>query len=156
MIEIVRAEEKHIPEIVRLWEEFMDFHKDIDPRFPMRKDAPLIWGKHLATLMTSDDTHILVALGGGHAVGFSISMLDKYPPIFQRETCGFIAAVAITAAYRRKGVGQKMLVEILAWFRSKGVERVELTTTAQNAVASSFWQKQGFKIYMHRLYREIA
>jgi ribosomal protein S18 acetylase RimI-like enzyme len=49
-----------------------------------------------------------------------------------------------------------MVVEILAWFRSKGVERVELTTTAQNAVASSFWQKQGFKIYMHRLYREIA
>jgi GNAT superfamily N-acetyltransferase len=156
MIQIVRAEEKRIPQIVKLWEEFMDFHKDIDPRFPMRKDAPLIWGKHLATLMNSEDTHVLVALDGGRAVGFSISMLDKYPPVFQRETCGFIAAMAITATCRRKGVGQKMVVEILAWFRSKGVERVELTTTAQNAVASSFWQKQGFKIYMHRLYREIA
>jgi len=83
-------------------------------------------------------------------------MLDKYPPIFQRETCGFVSAMAVTATCRRRGVGEKMLVEIMAWFRSNGVERVELTTTAQNAVASSFWQKQGFKIYMHRLYREIA
>ena len=38
-MEITEARENHIPEIAGLWKEFMDFHKDIDPRFPMCKEA---------------------------------------------------------------------------------------------------------------------
>ncbi len=34
-MEITPATEKHIPEIIELRKEFMDFHKDIDPRFPV-------------------------------------------------------------------------------------------------------------------------
>ncbi len=45
-MEITEARENHIPEIVELWKEFMDFHRDIDPRFPMRKDAHTNWEKH--------------------------------------------------------------------------------------------------------------
>ena len=45
-----------------------------------------------------------------------------------------------------------MLVEILAWLKSKGVNRVELEVTAQNTIGYSFWKKHGFQAYMHRLY----
>ncbi|HEY32688.1 MAG TPA: hypothetical protein G4O10_06245 [Dehalococcoidia bacterium] len=46
-IEIVEATESHIPDIVELWREFMDHHKDIDPRLPMREDAYIGFEQHL-------------------------------------------------------------------------------------------------------------
>jgi ribosomal protein S18 acetylase RimI-like enzyme len=48
-----------------------------------------------------------------------------------------------------------MLVEIMNWFRSNKIRRVELNTAAQNVLANSFWRKQGFEVYMQTLYKEI-
>jgi ribosomal protein S18 acetylase RimI-like enzyme len=39
-----------------------------------------------------------------------------------------------------------MLVEIMNWFRTKKIRRVELNTAAQNLTANSFWRKQGFEV----------
>jgi len=156
MIKIVRAEEKHIHDIGKLWWEFMFFHQDIDPWFTPRENSiPGFEENQVRRFMNSDKGQVLVALDGEKVVGFSLSEIQGPSAPMKREKWGYIDTVAVTAYYRRKGMGQRMLVEILAWFRSKGVERVELQTTAQNAVANSFWQKHGFKIYMHRLYRDI-
>ncbi|MFC1953482.1 hypothetical protein ACFLWR_05065 [Chloroflexota bacterium] len=39
MLEITTASEKHIPEIVELWKEFMDFNAEIDPYDTRGKDS---------------------------------------------------------------------------------------------------------------------
>jgi len=39
-MEIVPAKDSHIPEIIELWKEFMNFHREMDTRFPMSTDAP--------------------------------------------------------------------------------------------------------------------
>lgn len=156
MIEIVRAEEKHVLDIGKLWWEFMLFHQSIDPWFTPRDGSiPGFEENQVRRLLNSDKGQVLVAVDDGKMVGFSLSEIQGPSAGMQREKWGYIDTVAVTADYRCKGVGQKLLVEILAWFRSRGVARVELQTTAQNAVANSFWQKQGFRVYMHRLYREI-
>jgi ribosomal protein S18 acetylase RimI-like enzyme len=63
--------------------------------------------------------------------------------------------MAVTESYRRKGVGKKMFDEILKWFQFNDIKRLELGTTAQNLIANSFWQKQGFKVLNYTLFREI-
>ena len=106
-IEIARATESHIPDIVELWREFMDHHKDIDPRFPVKEDAHLGFEQHLREQMDAEDTLVMVALDESRVVGFSISQVQEYAPIWvEREKYGFIDTMAITADYRRHGIGE--------------------------------------------------
>jgi len=151
-MEIIPATDTHVPEIVEVWQEFMDFHKDIDPRFPLKQDAPLIWEKHLRDLMKSDNALVLIALEKDKVVGFSISLIDRHPPIFERETYGFIASMGVKSSYRRKEIGEEMFRKITEWFESRNIDKIELTVTARNQVGYSFWKKHGFQDYTHVLY----
>jgi len=143
-MEITSATDAHVPEIVEVWKEFMDFHKDIDIRFPMKENAHLSWEKNLRDLMTSEDALVLVALDKDCVVGYSIALIDKYPPVFEREIYGFIASMAVQSNYRRKGIGERMLGKIFQWFESWNIDKIELTVTAQNQIGYSFWKKYGF------------
>ena len=56
---------------------------------------------------------------------------------------------------RHAGIGERLYGEVLKWFRSRGIERVELEITTKNNISASFWKKQGFTEFQRRLYREI-
>ncbi|MFC1947227.1 GNAT family N-acetyltransferase [Chloroflexota bacterium] len=152
MIEILPVEDSHIPGILKLWEEFMDFHEDIDPRFPMRDDAQSSFKEHLKNKIDKKESHVLTAMDNGNLIGFGIAEISSYPPIFQRETYGIIDTMVVSADFRRKGIGEKILSSIFEWFESFNIHRIELSVAALNQVGYSFWRKHGFKDYVHRLY----
>jgi len=157
MIEVVRAEEHHVSDIGRLWWEFIQFHEEIDTWFTPREGSIPGFQKHLVDrFMRPENGLVLVALDNRKVVGYSLSEVREPSPGMKQQRWGYIDQLAVTAGYRRKGVGQKMFVEILAWLKSKGVNRVELEVTAQNAIGYAFWRKHGFQDYMHRLYLEIG
>jgi ribosomal protein S18 acetylase RimI-like enzyme len=155
-MDIVTAEEKHIPEIIELFKEFMDFHKNIDPRFPLSKYAPQEFEKHIQELMKSEDSRVLVALGKERIVGFMTARIAAYNPIWEREKYGAIDTLAVTASYRRMRVGEQMLYKIYQWFRSQGIDRVEVAVASANQVGYPFWKKHGFKEFIHRLYYDLG
>jgi len=156
MIEIVRAEERHVSDIDKLFLEFILFHQDIDPIFTPRDDAvPGFEEELVRRLMKSPDGLVLVALDGEQVIGYSLSEIEEPPKGLKRDKYGYVHNIAVTAGYRRRGVAEKMLGEIIKWFQSRNIERVELEITTKNQVASSFWGKQGFAEYMRKLYRRI-
>jgi len=156
MIEIVRAEERHVPDIGKLWLEYMHFHQDIDPIFTTVDDAvPIFEENHLLPVMKSEDSLVLVALDEGRVVGYSFSEIRQTSKVLKRNRHGYVHDMAVTASYRRRGIGEKMFDELLNWFYSKNIDRVELDITTKNQVASSFWKKHGFTNYTRRLYRQI-
>jgi len=155
MIEIVRAEEHHVSDIDKLWLEFIRFHQDIDPIFTPRDGAVLGFEEYqVRRLMKSEDGLVLVALDRGRVVGYSLSEIQGSKGL-KLEKFGYVHDVAVTASYRRRGIGEKMLGEVMKWFQSKSIDRVELEVTAKNQVAYSFWKKHGFTDYKHMLYRQI-
>ena len=151
-MEVVQAQEKHVAEIIELWLEFMGHHKDIDPRFPMRKEAPSNFEKHLLENMKSENAQVLVALDNDSIIGYSISRISTYPPVWERETYGAIDSIAVKSGYRRKRIGEKILEKIFDWFESNDVDRIELSVSAKNETGYSFWKKHGFRDFMHHLY----
>jgi ribosomal protein S18 acetylase RimI-like enzyme len=156
MIEIVKAEEKHVADIGRLWWEFILFHQDIDPIWtPLEGSIPGFIENHLRRFMKSEDGLVLVAGDKGKVIGYSLSEIRRNSPGLKREKYGYIDEMAVTANYQRRGIGEKMLAEIMRWFQSNDIKRVELGTTTQNLVGNSFWQKQGFTIYMNTLYKNV-
>jgi ribosomal protein S18 acetylase RimI-like enzyme len=156
MIEIVKAEEKHMAEIGQLWWEFILFHQDIDPIYTSLDGAiPGFIENHLRHFMESEDGLVLVAVDGKKVVGYSLSEIHRISPGLKRDKYGYIDDMAVTLNYRRKGIGEMMFTEIMRWFRSKDIRRLELGTLAKNVVANSFWQKQGFTVYRYTLYKNI-
>jgi GNAT superfamily N-acetyltransferase len=156
MIEIVRAEEKHVPDIGKLWLEFLLFHADIDPIWtPVENPISGFIENHLRRFMESQERLVLVARGEQKTIGYALAEIRRITPGLKREKYGYIDQMAVTESHWREGAGKKMFNEIVNWFKSNEIKRVELGTTAENLVANSFWQKQGFQVYMHTLFKEV-
>jgi GNAT superfamily N-acetyltransferase len=150
-MEIIKAQEQHIPEIIKLWEEFARFHEPFDPRYPMKDDVRTGYEIHLREEMAKEDTKVFIAIDKHKIIGYAMAMIRKSIP-WKRERYGFIEEMFITADYRRHGAGTKIVKAIIEWFKAEKLDMVELTVAAKNTVGYSFWKKHGFKDYLHNLY----
>ncbi len=151
-MKVTRAANEHVTAIVEIWKELMDFHKDLDPIYARSADAHANFEKHLRELMASGDSLVLVALEATRVAAYAIAQTKKRPPVFQHDTYGLVCDVAVTARYRRKGIGEKLLREILGWFESLGIHGIQVRVAAKNPVANAFWRKHGFRDHMYDLY----
>lgn len=156
MVKIVKAEECHIPGIMKLWEEFMDYSARIDAVFTIRPGASkVIKQNFLRPFMKSKNHLVLVALDGEKVVGYSLSQKVDTPILKKYTMIGSIHDLFITNNHRRKGIGEKMYKEILKWFHSQGIVRIELQVIVKNQAAISFWEKHGYKEIQHTLFKQI-
>ncbi|MFC1953510.1 GNAT family N-acetyltransferase [Chloroflexota bacterium] len=156
MIEIVKAEEKHIPEIGDLWIEFMRFHADMDSVYQPPDDSiPIFIGEYLQPAMSDKNSLVLVALDGEQIIGYSYSLITEPHKLNNREKYGSIHDMFIVSPYRRSGIGMKMFNEIIKWFTFNNIKRIELDVMTQNQTASSFWEKLGFKDLNRTIIRQI-
>lgn len=57
-----------------------------------------------------------------------------------------IKAVAVDASRHNRGVGRRMLAEVLADLRQRGVRRVVVGTANSSIGALAFYQKAGFRL----------
>ena len=154
-VRIKLAGEEHIPGVVQVWKDFIDFQQTKDPFFTMRKGADKEFTNYFREVISADDTHALVALVNKEkVVGFSISAVKNHPPVFPETKYGEIIDLAIHDDYKGKGIGEEMLKIIFEWFDAYDARRIELRAAAKNMIGYSFWEKHGFVEYLHVLYLE--
>lgn len=152
-VRIKLAGEQHIPGVVEVWKDFMDFHQSKDPFFTRREGAEKDFSNYFRKVISSKDTHALVALVNKEKViGFSISAIKNHPPVFTDTKYGEIIDLAIHDEYRCRGIGEEMLRIIFEWFDAHDARRIELRVAAQNFIGYSFWEKHGFVEDLHVLH----
>jgi len=154
-MEVVRALKSDIPAILEIWKELMDFHVPFDSRYTLSDGAEESMNDHLERLVEAEDALVIMAVENTKPLGFGIARIRNYPPVFIKQTHGTIEDLAVSSEHRRKGIGELMLNEMLDWFRSLGIDRVELRVASMNTVGYSFWRKHGFADYMHIMYRDL-
>jgi len=153
-MEIVEASEKHIPEITKLWMEFTYFNAEIEP-FDTSGDNVLSQVEtHLKNKITSDGSLVLVAIDHNKVIGYSISEITQKPPALRNKNLGIIYDMAITADHRGKGIGKAMLDRIKAWFKERGIKRIEISAVTKKTIGTTFWREQGFQDYEDIMYLE--
>lgn len=106
-------------------------------------------------MIESDDAKIFVAFEDDQIIGYTVPKIDQYSPVYLLEKHGSIYDMFVSLEHRRRGIGKKLWEEALRWFKGLGLERVELSIVPTNPESSSFWKKQGFSDYTHRLYIKI-
>jgi len=71
--------------------------------------------------------------------------------IFPRQTLlrkqAVVEDMIVDLDYRGRGLGEKILLNLIAWARKKGIEVVELTTNPKRVAANNLYKKIGFKLH---------
>ena len=94
---------------------------------------------------------LAVAVREGQLVGFAHGALKLLPDYLGGHKAGIITHIYVSAPYRSRKVGRK-LVEILEdWFAEKQVHSIELQVISKNP-ARRFWEKTGYglELYQYR------
>ena len=145
MATITRATGDHVPAIRELWKEFMDFHASRNPHYVRSEDGDALFAEYVTGLLAADDALVLVAVDAARVVGYALGKLEQLSPGFRQRPYGLIADVAVTASARRAGLGARFDDALRAWFRDKGVRRVQLRAASDNEVSMAFWRKRGYR-----------
>ncbi|MBU6997934.1 MAG: GNAT family N-acetyltransferase [Theionarchaea archaeon] len=142
---IVSAGPQHVPDIIEIWKELMDFHEKIDPGLGRGEKGHIHYQKHIERMMDSERAQVLVAVDQGEVLGYSLAILLEIPPILTYSKRGFISEIAVRSAYRRKGIGTEMVARILEWFDSQDINQIQVQVSCKNEIGYNFWKAQGFK-----------
>ena len=155
MKEIIRpARESELDDIVALWKEMLEFHRERDRYFTPSDDAPASFRKWALENLLSEDFLLLVAEVDKELVGYCLAGVSMYPPLYELEEYGVIYDLAVTRRHRRKGLGEKLFRGACRWFTRKGLQRLEIGVAVSNEIAGPFWRKMGFTPFMEKLYLE--
>jgi GNAT superfamily N-acetyltransferase len=154
-INIREAVENDLAVMAELWKEMMDFHKELDRFFTRKATGYQEWIKFITGHISKETSCVLVAESKGRIVGYSLAIISEYPPVLTIKRYGLFQDLAVTADYRRCGVGENLFDKMLKWFRGHGIKRMEVRVSVHNELSTAFWRKMGFKPYIETLYLEI-
>jgi GNAT superfamily N-acetyltransferase len=142
-----RATLADLPAIVAMRDDLNDLERSGCPHAPIQRmnleQFTAVWGK---TFDDSDHCWRLVEVNQ-RPVGFGLIYLvsPRLPPLGAYVHWAYLAP-----DYRRQGLGQLLLDDLVGWARSRGVERVELQYIEGNQGAQQFWTKTGFRPYARK------
>ena len=157
MIKIIEAKEEHIPTLGKLVMDFIKYTEDINPVFGAPETAQqVIIEKNIRPAMKSKNSKIILAQDNERTIGYSYAVIiEPDPATAKRDKYGYIHDLFVIPEYRHKGIGKLLFDEILKWFHTLDIDRVELDVIVCNYLANLFWEKQGFTDHTRRLYKAM-
>jgi GNAT superfamily N-acetyltransferase len=108
------------------------------------------------TLSASDRGCVLVAEAGG-LVGLACVRLQRAPElaVFIPQTWGVLDDLVVSATFRRRGVGARLLGAAESWVMERGAAWLELGVYNFNADARAFYEALGYSPVSTKLRRPL-
>jgi ribosomal protein S18 acetylase RimI-like enzyme len=152
-----RATPADLPGIGRLGALLVEEHYDFDPRrfLTARPGTPEGYASFMSAQLEDPDKAVLVADDNGDAVGYAYAAVEGYDYMALRGPAGVLHDVIVDPEHRGRGVGRLLIEATLAFFRSRGVPRVVLSTAARNEAAQRLFASMGFRRTMIEMTREL-
>lgn len=97
--------------------------------------------RQIARLLEDYNSISLVARVEGQIVGFVIGVIFAD----RKALHGHIYTIEVLPGHRRRGIGEKLLLEIESVFRQKDVEASSLEVRENNAAAIGMYRKLGYE-----------
>lgn len=155
MQRIIPATKDHIPAIIELWKELMDYIAELEPHFKRSSDGHLNFEKYLKGSLESENAVVLVAEIENETIGFCMAHITDFFPVINNTTYGFISDLMVKKEHQRRGTGTKLVTEARKWFYNRGISRIELRVMYKNVIGFEFWKKMGFKEYEYTMHIDL-
>jgi GNAT superfamily N-acetyltransferase len=118
-------------------------------------DGPARSREEFEELVAGPDSVVLVAEAQG-LVGLALGVMRDAPafPVFVRQRWGVLDNLVVAPAWRRRGVGARLVREIEKWAAGQGAKFTELGVYEFNDGARRFYEKLGYLPVLTKLRRE--
>lgn len=152
-----RATPADLPSIGRLGALLVEEHYDFDPQrfLAARPGTPEGYASFMSVQLEDPDRAVLVADDNGDVIGYAYAAIEGYDYMALRGPAGVLHDLIVDPLHRGQGVGRLLLDATLAFFRSRGVPRVVLSTAERNEAAQRLFASKGFRRTMIEMTREL-
>jgi len=142
--------------LAQMWEKLENYHANLGgPEYRLAPGWNGDWRRFTRSHIGHEDRLCLVAELDRTAIGFLLGAVLARPRVFEHRSYGHIYDLFVDPAQRNQGVGESLVNQALAWFRSRRVEKVDLYAHMRNEMGLRFWKKMGFEPTVHILDRRI-
>ncbi len=143
-MQIRKAKKEDLAELADLIVRTKRLNNEFDPLFAVVADAKTKAEKYISSTIGVPDRLLLVAAEGSKVVGvLRAEMRERlfYEP--HRE--GFITDFYILPEYRRKALGNDVILQASAELKKMGAQIIVADVPARNEIANKFYIKRGFR-----------
>jgi len=150
-----KAGEKDLIDLMRIWEAIAGYHEQLDTSY-FRRNGVKDQVKHFfISAMSRQDARILLLIDGDEIVGYIVGEIKSQSPVFRNGQKGLISEVGILGGTDRIPLARQMVNDLLAWFESKGMHRVEVNADIRNSQSINLWHEMGFEDHSIQLAKDI-
>ena len=144
-VKIERASEKDIETLLEFSRRLNEFERKIYPNYQEFEKMKDRVERFFRKRVNREDNIFLLAKVDDKPVGMIYGWIVRPFPFFKEEKYGYIAEVWVEEEFRGKGIGKKLLKEIIKWFKEKGIRWIRTDVLQKNKNAIKFYEKFGFK-----------
>ena len=143
---IVRAENRHIPELIRLLYQVGGVHHDIRPDL-FRSGAIKYTEADLEALLAEESSPVFVAEEGGSVLGYCFCQLREYrgSTVLTDRKEIYIDDLCVEEACRGRGIARALYGYVTDWAKEIGCTYVTLNVWQGNENAMKFYEKMGMR-----------
>jgi ribosomal protein S18 acetylase RimI-like enzyme len=153
-IKIQKATNQDVSGIIEMIKQICDYQCELDKYYrPFLKYKNL--EKEVLGSLKDKNTIVLLAKLDKKIIGYCVSGVEKAPSYAAVAQIGYIYTVIIDNKYRGKGIGKKILNELMKWFKIKKIKNIELEVDARNSIGVDFWKNNNFFTYRLKLRRDL-
>lgn len=94
----------------------------------------------------------------GDYYGYAWLEIKEYPEnaFMKAYRSVFVHQLSINSEHRGKSLGSQLMNTIYEFAASRGIQKIELDYWADNTLAKSFYEKQGFQAYRAYIFKDLA
>ncbi len=142
---IRKATSKDAEEIAKLYIQFWEPHKGVDPLIELDKKLNLTSQIDVAKSdIRKKDTYVFVAIKENKVVGYIELLIKSNDKMFKIKKYGYLNSAATHKDYRGQGIARILTEFGMIFLKSKGIKYVKTNVYNTNDVAMSTWKKLGF------------
>ncbi len=146
MPEIRRAVDDDIPQLTEMWDEFMEYHRELrEWAYTLEEGAHDQIEQRFEEYMESDDKLVLTVSEEKEPSGFAVARVEGASDVFDVGEKVRITDFYLRPAIRGQNVGTRLVEEITSWGREKGAEKLFMSIDSQNEAGRKFWEALGFE-----------
>ncbi len=141
---------KYTMQIIQIKENSERLHKSINRLLPQLSVNSTISYEHLQQVIDSENSSFFVAEDDNNDIVAMATLVFYDIPTGQKA---WIEDVVVDKKYRGKGIGKKIVQDIIAFAKKQGFQKLDLTSSYEREKANLLYQKLGFQKRQSNLYR---
>ena len=98
----------------------------------------------IASVLTSDDTHFVVAQVGMRVVGCGYARIEAAKHYLKHSVHAYLGLMYVDPEYRGRAVNLAVIAALKDWSVSRGVSEMRLEVYRDNVAAIKAYEKAGF------------